>query len=341
MINQVFRLVSERQFEETNIEEKLTPETVVVRPTYLSICAADQRYYTGSRGKEVLSRKLPMALIHEGVGEVVYDAEGEFPVGTKVVMIPNTPFEENDVIAENYLRTSKFRSSGYDGLMQENVYMRRDRVVPLPEGMDLEVAAYSELISVAYHAISRFQNKGNRNRESFGVWGDGNLGFITCLLLKTIYPESKVYIFGKTQYKLDFFSFVDEAFLIDEIPADLVIDNAFECAGGKGSEHAVEQIIDLIVPEGTVALLGVSEMPIEFNSRMVLEKGLTVFGSSRSGRVDFENTVKFLSENEGAVEYLSNLIGLRKVVRNLQDITEAFEDDLRNPFGKTVMEWRV
>lgn len=341
MINQVFRLVSERQFEETNIEEKLTPETVVVRPTYLSICAADQRYYTGSRGKEVLSRKLPMALIHEGVGEVVYDAEGEFPVGTKVVMIPNTPFEENDVIAENYLRTSKFRSSGYDGLMQENVYMRRDRVVPLPEGMDLEVAAYSELISVAYHAISRFQNKGNRNRESFGVWGDGNLGFITCLLLKTIYPKSKVYIFGKTQYKLDFFSFVDEAFLIDEIPTDLVIDNAFECAGGRGSEHAVEQIIDLIVPEGTVALLGVSEMPIEFNSRMVLEKGLTVFGSSRSGRVDFENTVKFLSENEGAVEYLSNLIGLRKVVRNLQDITEAFEDDLRNPFGKTVMEWRV
>ncbi|EEH65221.1 hypothetical protein HMPREF0058_1919 [Actinomyces urogenitalis DSM 15434] len=51
--------------------------------------------------------------------------------------------------------------------------------------------------------------------------------------------------------------------------------------------------------------------------------------------------MKFLSENEGAVEYLSNLIGLRKVVRNLQDITEAFEDDLRNPFGKTVMEWRV
>lgn len=50
-------------------------------------------------------------------------------------------------------------------------------------------------------------------------------------------------IFGKTQYKLDFFSFVDEAHLVDEIPEGLVIDNAFECAGGKGSQYAVEQII--------------------------------------------------------------------------------------------------
>ncbi|WP_252346631.1 hypothetical protein, partial [Listeria monocytogenes] len=33
------------------------------------------------------------------------------------------------------------------------------------------------------------------------------------------------------------------------------------------------QIIDVIKPEGTISLLGVSEYPIEFNSRMVLEKG--------------------------------------------------------------------
>ncbi|HDU1247211.1 TPA: ribitol-5-phosphate dehydrogenase, partial [Listeria monocytogenes] len=60
-----------------------------------------------------------------------------------------------------------------------------------------------------------------------------------------------------------------------------------------------------------------------------------------SGKEDFQNTVNFLSENERAVEYLSSLIGQRKVVRNLQDIIEAFETDLRNPFGKTVMEWKV
>lgn len=54
MINQVYRLVSERQFEVANVDESLTGDVVVVRPTHLSICAADQRYYTGSRGKEML-----------------------------------------------------------------------------------------------------------------------------------------------------------------------------------------------------------------------------------------------------------------------------------------------
>ncbi|MCH2852923.1 ribitol-5-phosphate dehydrogenase, partial [Listeria monocytogenes] len=88
------------------------------------------------------------ALIHEGVGQVTYDATGEFEIGTKVVLIPNTPTEDDPVIAENYRRASLFRSSGYDGLMQENVFMRRDRGVRLPENMDMEVAAYSELISV-------------------------------------------------------------------------------------------------------------------------------------------------------------------------------------------------
>lgn len=341
MINQVYRLVSERQFEVANVDESLTDDVIVVRPTHLSICAADQRYYTGSRGKEMLSKKLPMALIHEGVGEVVYDATKAFNPGTKVVMIPNTPFASDPVIAENYLQSSKFRSSGYDGLMQDYVFMRRDRVIALPDDINMKVAAFSELISVAVHAILRFESKSNANRETFGVWGDGNLGFITSLLLKSWYPESKVYIFGKTPYKLDFFSFVDGAYSIDDVPADLVIDQAFECAGGMGSQYAVSQIIDVIKPEGTISLLGVSEYPIEFNSRMVLEKGLTVYGSSRSGRVDFEKTVEFLSTNKRGVEYLQNLVGEVHSVHSIQDVIESFEADLRSPWGKSVMEWKI
>ena len=71
--------------------------------------------------------------------------------------------------------------------------------------------------------------------------------------------------------------------------------------GGKGSQQAIEQIINIINPEGSIALLGVSELPIQVNTRMVLEKGLTMIGSSRSGLKDFEkllncivNILKFL-----------------------------------------------
>src|SRR5699024_6034048 len=224
---------------------------------YLSICAADQRYYTGTRGKKAMKEKLPMALIHEGVGEVVYDACNKFKVGTKVLMVPNTPTETDNVIAENYLKSSKFRSSGYDGFMQDFIFLDHDRAIVLPDEMDFSTVSYSELVSVSIHAINRFKKKSISNKSSFGIWGDGNLGYITAILLNKIYPKAKIYVFGKTEYKLSHFSFVDQVFYIDDIPEDLTFDHAFECVGGRGSQDAINQIIDYINPEGTISLLGV------------------------------------------------------------------------------------
>jgi len=74
MINCHYRLHSPKRIGIDFVEEQETENTVVVRPVYLSICAADERYYQGKRKKEILDKKLPLALIHEGVGQVVYDS---------------------------------------------------------------------------------------------------------------------------------------------------------------------------------------------------------------------------------------------------------------------------
>src|SRR5690606_26816816 len=123
-------------------------------------------------------------------------------------------------------------------------------------------AAFTELITIAMHAITRFELYAHKRRTTIGVWGDGNLGYITSLLLKRKFNDSRVIVFGKTQYKLDNFSFADEVYNINEIPKDVHIDHAFECAGGVGSQYAINQIIDHIHPQGTISMLGVSEYPI-------------------------------------------------------------------------------
>ena len=339
MLNKVYRLVDVKQITVDFEERKLDGEGVIVRPTKISICAADQRYYTGTRGKEAMKQKLPMALTHEGVGEVVYDPKGEFEVRDKVVMIPNTPTEENEIIAENYMKSSKFRASGFDGFMQDYVFMGRDRIVKYTEIND-NIASFCELLSVSMHSINRFEEKSHSKRDVLGVWGSGNLGFITALILKYRYPESKVIVFGRNEEKLAFFSFVDEVHQIDNIPSDVVVDHAFEAVGGKGSEFAVDQIIDYINPEGSIALLGVSENPIAINTRMVLERGLTLIGSSRSGRKDFVDVVDFLEKNPAAQNQLHKLISAVIDVRSIEDMRKAFEYDLTTPF-KTVMNWEV
>lgn len=48
-------------------------------------------------------------------------------------------------------------------------------------------------------------------------------------------------------------------YLVNNIPSDLKVDHAFECVGGRGSEAAINQIIDYIQPQGTISLMGVSE----------------------------------------------------------------------------------
>ncbi len=339
MINKVYRLVAPKQITVEFEERSLDGEGIIVRPTRLSICAADQRYYTGTRGKEAMKKKLPMALIHEGVGEVIYDPKGEFNPGDTVVMIPNTPTEDDSVIAENYLRTSKFRASGYDGFMQQYVFMGRDRIIKY-DRINHDVASFLELISVSAHSIDRFDKRAHKRRNKIGVWGDGNVGFITALILKKKFPESEIIVFGKNEEKLNFFSFVDETYQIDSIPDDLRVDHAFEAVGGKASEYAIDQIIDYINPEGVIAILGVSENPVPINTRMVLEKGLTIVGSSRSGRVDFQEAVNFLEAHEDAQNQLQKLISAVIDVKGIEDIVKGFEHDLTTPF-KTVLNWRV
>lgn len=339
MINKVYRLVDAQQIRVNFEERRLEGDGIVVRPTKISICAADQRYFTGKRGKEVMKQKLPMALTHEGVGKVVYDPKGEFKAGDRVVMIPNTPTEEETIIAENYMKSSKFRASGFDGFMQDYVFMGRDRIVKYTKIND-DIASFSELLSVSMHAINRFDMKSHMKRDVLGVWGDGNLGFITALILKHRYPESKIVVFGKNEEKLNYFSFVDEVYQINNIPSGVQVDHAFEAVGGLGSEPAIEQIIDYINPEGSIALLGVSENPVAINTRMVLERGITLIGSSRSGRKDFVDVVNFLEENPAAQNQLQKLISAVIDVRSIEDMTKAFEYDLTTPF-KTVMNWEV
>lgn len=338
MINEVVKLVAPRRMEIFFKEEKIEENTVVVRPKYLSICAADQRYYTGSRRKEILDKKLPLSLIHEAVGEVLYDPKGEFKKGDKVVMIPNTPMEKNEVIKENYLRSSKFRASSYDGFLQSTVLMRRDRIIDIKE-IDFKIASLLEPVSIAVNGIEEFLKDSHSKKDVIGVWGCGSIGYITTLMLKKYLPNSKIIIFGTNEEKLSYFSFADETILINNVPEGLKVDHAFEAVGGKHSEDAIQQIIDLINPQGCISLLGVSEEPVLVETRMVLEKGLKLVGNSRSGYDDFYKSVEIMQDKK-IQDYLDNIIMDYVEVNNVNDIYKAFDLDLNNSF-KTVMKWNV
>ena len=337
MINYIYQLMAPRVISITykNIDFN---EDVIIKPLYMAICHADQRYYTGSRSKAVLKKKLPMALIHECCGEVVFDKSGKFKIGQKVALIPNVPGDYNNEIYENYGKGAKFLSSGFDGFMREYINISSDRVVPF-DNIPLEVAAITEFVSVGVHALTRFKKVSHSKKEKIGIWGDGSLAFVVSNILRQEFPDSKIIIFGKNIEKLALFSFVDETILVDDIPANYNVDHAFECAGGEGSTYAIDDIIKYINPQGTVMLMGVSENKVPINTRDILEKGLTFVGCSRSGYEDFKKALDFMKDEKFQMR-LKMIIQDFGEVKNIEDIHKVFKNDINNPF-KTVFEWSI
>lgn len=337
MINNVYQLVSPRTIV-VKFEDMPTEGRVLVRPRAMAVCHADQRYFQGRRDAQVLRRKLPMALIHECVGEVLADPTGTFQPGQQVVLIPNIPGREGEGLYENYAPGSAFRSSGHDGFMRDVVSLPADRVVDA-SGLDMHVAAIAEFVSVAVHACRRLEATARTPIRDLVVVGDGSLGFVTACVASTFFPEASLSIVGRNQDKLALFSFAAHRYFSDEVPADVRFDHGFECAGGEGSSEAINFVIAHARPQANLMLMGVSEHPVAVNTRDVLERGMTLVGCSRSGREDFERALSIM-RSPGMQERLRQIVYVGEPVTAVADIKRAFATDLQTPF-KTVFEWRM
>ncbi len=84
-------------------------------------------------------------------------------------------------------------------------------------------------VFMRFHAFDRFAH-GRRN--VVGIWGDGNLGYITAVFFKTMFPDTKLYIFfGVSKDKLSDFTFADATYQVSDIPENMELDHAFLSVG--------------------------------------------------------------------------------------------------------------
>ena len=293
MIKQVIRLVRPGLFLPCFEIENPGPQDILIRPKYLSICAADQRYFQGNRPPEVLARKLPLALFHEAVGEVLHDPSGELEPGAHCVLLPGGVESAED--ESNYKRGAFFRSSNADGFCQEIMSLKRAEVLPVP-GEPAWIYVFTELMSVCCQALRKLETVTRVPHGSrIGIWGDGSMAFVMALTLAHLKPNCTISVFGKHDDKLINFSFVEHRINIADRSDTTNIDIAVECVGDIGSQAAIAQAVDKLIPTGALLLMGVSETPPNIPTRHILEKGLTLIGSSRSTRTDFENAINLIS----------------------------------------------
>lgn len=332
MIKQVIRLIRPGVFLPCFVEEAYDSSKVLVRPKYLSICAADQRYFQGNRPPEVLAKKLPMALFHEATGIVLHDPTKTFDREQNVVLLPGG-IDVNDDIS-NYSKNAFFRSSNSDGFCQELFFLDPRELIPIPVE-DVYLYVFSELFSVCCHALRRLQERIKLEEgQHIGVWGDGPMGYLMAFTIHTLAPQVHLTVYGKHDDKLMMFSFANTRINIQSTIGSSPIDHAFECVGGQASKLVIEQIIERIHPCGVITLLGVSEVPPIVNTRSILEKGLLLQGCSRSQRRDFETAINIIREKGKGCQF-DKIIDNDCSITNYSSLMQIFFDDRKATF-KTI-----
>jgi ribitol-5-phosphate 2-dehydrogenase len=348
------------------IERELRRERaddVLIRPRLTGVCSSDLKLYAGTRDRRALSRKLPLALLHEGVAEVVEPnlAGTTLRQGTRVVVVPNVPCyiaypdlypsKEEGCPAcrpggagENYCLHNLYLSSNTDGLAQSAFRHPAPLVIPIAPEVPDRIAALAEPLTTI---LAGCEKAPIRPDSRCLVLGNGPLGQLVAICLTAFYdvPREAIWMSGRDwENRQHALSLVGSVLDADDpqsfAPLNGKIDLAFECVGGDGNGDTLEQTVDCLRPGGSAVLFGPSERAVAFNTREVIGKGLTFYGANRSFVRHFRTVLERF--RDPAVRKLAEaLIGRDELtVRSADDLNRAlYHAWTRRDAGKTLIAW--
>ena len=295
------------------------PDDVLLRPRLTGVCASDLKLYAGRRDRRALSRKLPLALLHEGVAEVIEaaPAAGGVRPGSRVVVVPNVPCyiaypelypsKAEGCLAcrpggagENYCLHHLYLSSNTDGLAQSVLRHPGRLVVPVDPEIPDRVAALTEPLTTILAGCDKAPI---RPESRYLILGNGPLGQLVAICLLAFYhvPREAICMSGKDwenrRAMLPLIGTASDA----EDPQSLAplrgeVEVAFECVGGDGAADTLEQAIECLRPGGSAILFGPSERSVLFDTREMIAKGLTFHGCNRSHLPHFHRVLERLRD---------------------------------------------
>lgn len=321
----------------TFIERERTIKSIpkgylLLRPIVAGICGSEVLYFKGQKEKKKLNDRLPMCLLHEGVAEVVDSGKRtNLKSGVKVVVNPMLPCGKCSScknLEENLCEFSKYMASTADGIARTYFLYPEDRVIPLPDGLESEVAAIVEPFSIALNA---YEASGALKGKRMAVIGDGTIGYLIALTASLVggFDPKELFLVGIIDEKLrlaqDFASTVNkisESYKIQNILGSF--DVVFEAVGGSSHRATLEQAIDLLKPGGCCIILGISKGYVPIEVTRVVSKGLTFKGSTRSRMKHYIDALEILSNNS-IRKKIKRIISKKKFsIKSTEDLTKAF-----------------
>jgi len=284
------------------------PGEALIRIGSSALCGTDLLLYDGVyRGR---NNPVPSPLIvgHEAAGEVVGLGPGTtWPaVGTRVGIEAVWGCGRcYHCVRGGYNLCQDWHHIGLTraGVLAEYVVMPATSLLPLPDGITLETAAFLEPLATAVHTLERMRVLPG---TSAAVIGPGPLGVLHMQLLQAA-GASPLVMYGQSgdetrlavAASLGVQTFAGDRRAIAAHASDMTSGTGFNIAiEAGGTSAAVQSALDVVGGNGCVATLGLVR-ETEIDALQVMRKNLTWIGVVSSVRRHFAAAIALL--DEGAI----------------------------------------
>jgi threonine dehydrogenase-like Zn-dependent dehydrogenase len=313
------------QDREIRLVEKASPRTaphqVLLRPRYVGICGTDLH------AKELDHFRPGVVMGHEFSARVVASESSvaRFSPGDLVVVNPNGNVCgkcENCCQGRFNLCHSGVFEHGIgvheDGGMAEFVAVAERVLLPVPEGLSEQRAAWAEPVATAVRAVKR---SGSGSDSSVLVVGGGPIGLLVIQVLRNL-GVGRVGVVEPSRYRRAFALSLgaDYALSPEEIAADpllaRVVDVSFECSG---TTEGFATALNRLRGAGTVVVIGLAAHSLEVEPFRLVGSELTIVGSIIYDGGDLAEALELLRDSKIDVDALTT------DVVSLADYSIAFE----------------
>ena len=195
----------------------------------------------------------------------------------------------------SFLHVDAFRASNLDGGMAEYVCVEQEFLIPIPDGLDLQLAALTEPLSVAEHCIGNRSSVGPGDRVV--VSGPGIIGMFCALSARS--RGAEVILTGTEQDETTRLSAARtigfETLLVghghpplhEQITAYFT-DGADALVEASGSAHALADSWQSVRPDGVVTAVALYSRTIDFDlTQFLANRSISVPVMPLHGRITF------------------------------------------------------
>ncbi|MFA6873736.1 MAG: zinc-binding dehydrogenase, partial [Bacteroidaceae bacterium] len=272
----------------------------------------------------------PLIPGHEFVGELVEikgAGEAFFKVGETVVAQEVISCGYCSACAKgesNACQHLKIIGIHTDGGFAEYVKVPASKLVKVPDGMDLDLAAMIEPLAVAVHDV---RTSGLKAGETVLVVGGGPIGMLVAITAKAT-GAKKIVISEVNPFRSEFARKLG----FDTVnPMDADFDKQLKALAGEegfdvcfevaGVRSAITTCVDYAKNTGTIMIIAITREPYPVDTGKIFAKELTLKGVRIHNFYNFKGAVDLLGDKQVAEEVRS----LISKQFSIDDIVEAFE----------------